>query len=85
MPDAGKSQRLGARLPQEKPRPGFGPLADEAAFPRLTEAEITEAACPNEWPLPLETMQRWYHPVHNFLGRTFDQHSIHDRGRVTSI
>jgi hypothetical protein len=58
MPDAGKSQRLGARLPQEKARPGFGPRADEVAFPRLTEAEIAEAARPKEWPLPLETTQR---------------------------
>jgi hypothetical protein len=63
MPEAGKSPRLGARLPQEKARPRFGPRADEVAFPRLTEAEIAEAV----------TL------VHNFLGRAPGQHSIDDR------
>jgi hypothetical protein len=61
MPDAGKSQRLGARLPQEKPRPGFGPCADEVTFPRLMEAESAKAARPKEWPWPLETTQRRRH------------------------
>jgi thioredoxin reductase (NADPH) len=44
MPESGESQPLGAWLPQEKPGLGFGPLADEVAFPRLNEAEIAEAA-----------------------------------------
>lgn len=44
MPDAGESQPLGAWLPPEKPGLGFGPLADEVAFPRLTETEIAETA-----------------------------------------
>jgi thioredoxin reductase (NADPH) len=44
MPDAGEPQPLGAWLPQEKPGLGFGPLADEVAFPRLTDGEIAEAA-----------------------------------------
>jgi thioredoxin reductase (NADPH) len=44
MPNSSDSQPLGAWLPQENPELGFGPLADQIAFPRLTEAEMEEAA-----------------------------------------
>src|SRR5580700_7993998 len=44
MPNSSDSQPLGAWLPQESPELGFGPLADQIAFPRLTEAEIEDAA-----------------------------------------
>jgi thioredoxin reductase (NADPH) len=44
MPNSDNSQPFGAWLPEEKPGLGFGPLSDEVAFPRLTEAEMAEVA-----------------------------------------
>ncbi len=58
MSDEGESQALEAWLPQETSGLGFGPLADEVAFPRLTEAELADAARPKEWRLPSATAQR---------------------------
>jgi thioredoxin reductase (NADPH) len=44
MPESDRPEPLGAWLPQESAEAGFGPLADQVAFPCLTAAEIDEAA-----------------------------------------
>jgi hypothetical protein len=67
--------------PAGKTQVGFRPLADDIAFPRLTEAELAEAACLEGAAFAMGAGAAAVTLVHNFLGRALGQDSIGNRAR----